>query len=327
MVRALTRTSGRYRFTARGRPTLKGIAEPVALFRVDAADGTPIAARRTSRPRARTAAVAVLALVLALVLVGVTIEARGGSNASSPPGSAAASSAQAVAASSSPLAGPSAVLRFNGGPNAPGTHCSSTFTPTICLALPKGWSVMTELSTEILLTNEPSIVDGYQNAGQFKPFAELGAKWQSITISRPSVSVVPCSHYQPVGSGAVEPLTKTIGTTRQDFVDQLRTRPDLHVTEPVPSQLGASDVFVTDVTQARSCGIPVVYLDWWAFCTCPNGFSEYRGFAAVPGASSRIFALDHGDQTIVIAVTAPTAKFPAYVDEAKSLLSTLTFGP
>lgn len=65
-VRALTRTSGRLAFTARGRRRLKGIAEPIALYRVDPAGAVgPAPARRLgSRSSFALGGIAVAALLV-----------------------------------------------------------------------------------------------------------------------------------------------------------------------------------------------------------------------------------------------------------------------
>jgi class 3 adenylate cyclase len=326
-VRVLTRTSGHYRFTPRGKPTLKGIGEPIALFRVDPIGEAATGAQPRTLPRVRVVGVGGLMLVGVLALVGVTIVARGSSGATPPPGSpTAAGGAAARGTAASSVTTGSSPLPLIGGPNQPGTHCSATFTPTICLTLPKGWSVVSELASEILISDDTAVLDSYQGGIRA---AELGAHWKSITISRPSFSVVPCSNYQPAGPGSLRaPDTVPVGSTREAFVAQLRDRPGLQVSAPVPSQLGANDAFVADVSLIRSCGpVPIVYLDWFGPCTCPDGLPSYAGFAAVTGATSRLFVLDHQNQTIVLAATAPTSAFPAYVEGAKAILSSLTFAP
>ncbi len=333
-VRVLTRTSGRYRFTARGKPTLKGIVEPVALFRVDPMGEAAHGARPRTLPRVRIVSAGALLLASALVFVGVAFVARGSSRATPPPGpSTGAGAGAALSPSASSLKTGSSPLPLIGGQNEPGTHCSTTFKPTVCLTLPEGWSVISELASEILISDEPAVLDQYQGGaltgGRIYRAPEMGKHWKSITISRPSFSVVPCSSYPPAGPGSLRaPVTVPIGSTREAFAAQLRDRPGLQVSATVPSQLGANDAFVVDVSLIRSCGaVPIVYLDWFGPCSCPDGLPDYAGFAAVTGATSRLFMLDHENQTIVIAATAPTSAFPTYVETAKAVLSSLTFAP
>ncbi len=111
----LTRTSGRYRFTARGRPMLKGLVEPVAIYaaqRAEAGGTEP----QGGGPTLRTvgpAAGAAAALLIVIGLVGVVAIARlaGGSGSGSPSGSSGDSarptgSSGAVVVATAPVASP-----------------------------------------------------------------------------------------------------------------------------------------------------------------------------------------------------------------------------
>jgi outer membrane protein assembly factor BamB/class 3 adenylate cyclase len=137
-VRSLTRTSGRYRFSPRGHPTLKGIVEPIALYRVEPADGTaaPLPwprGRSTIGQRPLIAAgvtVVVIAATAAVLLIG-----RGGSpgGAQGAGASAAATSSGLQRSASPPNAPPLAELKLlweKSGPTQP-TPCCQTWWPAI----------------------------------------------------------------------------------------------------------------------------------------------------------------------------------------------------
>jgi class 3 adenylate cyclase len=104
IVRFLTRTSLPLRFTSRGSPKLKGIAEPIALYRVDPAESNAAAAaasggasRRFARPAVVAAIVAIAILIGGAAAVGLLGFAR--PSTASAPSASAGGSAQAAAAS------------------------------------------------------------------------------------------------------------------------------------------------------------------------------------------------------------------------------------
>lgn len=92
-VRGLTRTSGRLTFVARGRPRLKGIAEPIALYRVLPADEAVAASATRLADRRPLLAAGALALVV-VAGAGVVLASRllggGGGPTATPPGSGVA---------------------------------------------------------------------------------------------------------------------------------------------------------------------------------------------------------------------------------------------
>jgi class 3 adenylate cyclase len=104
-VRFLTRTSLPIRFTPRGSPKLKGITEPIALYRVDAAGTVGTVAPRPSAGRRRSTAIAAAAIgtiailavaVIALQTLGADHPTPG--STSSPSGGLASADASAVVA-------------------------------------------------------------------------------------------------------------------------------------------------------------------------------------------------------------------------------------
>jgi eukaryotic-like serine/threonine-protein kinase len=111
-VRSLTRTSGHYRFTARGHPTLKGIAEPIALYRVEPAQSATTVAPSLGRPTIQRRALlagglafAVVAVIAAAVLsnrgpLGTGTSPGGSERSPLPSHSSAVTTAPALASSS-----------------------------------------------------------------------------------------------------------------------------------------------------------------------------------------------------------------------------------
>jgi outer membrane protein assembly factor BamB/class 3 adenylate cyclase len=142
-VRSLTRTSGRYRFTSRGRPTLKGIAEPIALYRVELAhDTAAVALPSSGRPALplRTMLVAGVAL-LVIAAAAALLNARNVPREMETAPPAALGSGSPITASPSSTSGstpsstpsPLAALKLlweQSGPAQP-TPCCQTWWPAI----------------------------------------------------------------------------------------------------------------------------------------------------------------------------------------------------
>jgi outer membrane protein assembly factor BamB/class 3 adenylate cyclase len=133
-VRSLTRTSGRYRFRSRGHPTLKGIIEPIALYRVDPADGTagalpPSRGRPVIGYRPLLAVgVGLVAIAAAVVLIG-----RGGSTGGPQGTGASAAATSPLGSSAAPTASALAELKLlweKSGPTQP-TPCCQTWWPAL----------------------------------------------------------------------------------------------------------------------------------------------------------------------------------------------------
>ncbi len=107
-VRSLTRSSLPITFVSRGRPALKGVAEPVELFSVRTGDPAAAVARprrrpaETARTRAALVGVGAAVVVLAVVVVAALSGGPGASGASLSPGSSglAASPSSALATTS-----------------------------------------------------------------------------------------------------------------------------------------------------------------------------------------------------------------------------------
>lgn len=138
-VRGLTRTSGRLIFTSVGRRTLKGITEPIALYRAEptgsgllaAAGGRgPIWRRRSVL--AGAGGVLLLGIVSAVAVTGVL--GPGGFSGSASPTPRGTEPAETLVPSGTP-----APIPFHIGALDAGTYVSSVFRPQIQFRLPSGW--------------------------------------------------------------------------------------------------------------------------------------------------------------------------------------------
>jgi class 3 adenylate cyclase len=146
-VRGLTRTRQIGTFEPVGLRRLKGIGEPIALYRVLAPGttaATPVASRRLPMPLMY---VGVLVVVVVL-LAGPAYALLAGFGASATPVPPAGSGASATpvgpggppTSSLATTASPSAPERLRQGALRAGVYATSTFQPGIVLTLEEGWS-------------------------------------------------------------------------------------------------------------------------------------------------------------------------------------------
>ena len=216
-VRSLTRTSGRYRFTPRGHPSLKGISEPIGLFAAqdassEASRPSLISVPRSSRsPAAADRGIGLIAIAgVAMISVGTVVSGalgpgRGTGSSPSPgpvsSGLATSSSASAVGlASAATPPGPSGPRPFHTGLLAAGTYVSNLMDPPIRFTVPEGWNGIEELPNYI----------------ELQPFTDESSQLVFLT---PSVAYAPCS------------LTdfETLPTGREDLVAWLKADKGLSV--------------------------------------------------------------------------------------------------
>src|SRR5439155_19022181 len=100
-VRALTRTSFAARFVPRGTPRLKGITEPIAVYRVlPVAGAGPTAATVVRGPAARARGLAVLAGAAAILIVVAAVLTSGVLGGRSPTASGPGPSSNGVGSAS-----------------------------------------------------------------------------------------------------------------------------------------------------------------------------------------------------------------------------------
>ncbi len=304
-VRSLTRTSGRYRFVARGRPALKGIAEPIAIFAAEDATAQPLGPDPSApgRPaRGRAALVVVLAGVAALGVGAIVIFAPGpgrvGDGATTSGGSlglAAASSASDAATStstSSPT--PSGPTAFHTGRLAAGSYMTTVFEPTIDFTVPDGWSGNVEIPNYLELS----------------PF---GVDNEGLAFMTPSIGFVPCSttEYTPLPE------------RREDLVEWIRTNPGLEVAVAGTVTLGGVEAVELQVGLGDGCHGMAVQPLFLIRKLGQNFLDQNDRWSITQGRASPIFVMDIGGRTVVALIGASDAKLDAFSRDAKTVLSSL----
>ncbi len=307
-VRSLTRTSGRYRFTARGRPTLKGIAEPIALFaatEASADDAAPVAPDHAASRRRLTPLVA--GAGLGLVAIAVVAAWLLGGAAGSPASSA---DPQAARRSAGPSDGPSASIigtsaspaasgpqPFHTGRLAAGTYVSTVFKPSLEFTVPDGWNGITEL---------PNFLEIDSSADENEQLVFLG----------PSVGYAPCSSTDFV----------TLPARREDLVAWLMANKGLSITLAGTLPIGNVEAQELDVGLGDGCanhlGQPLFLIQ-----RQPNGTTGDDRWVVTPGPASPAYFIDAGDRTLVALVGSPASKLDAFTRDVRTVLSSLEVGP
>jgi len=317
-VRGLVRTSGRYAFSPRGRPTLKGIGEPIALYRVDDAAATtaPIRAgpNRRTDPSARRSIV--FAAVLVLVVGGAAVLAwraaaggpgpapsslAGGSGSpaagSSPSAAAAAGSgATALASPTSPV--PSGPQPFTLGRLVPGTYSTSAMRPALTFTVGDGWNAITEL---------PNFVE----------IDRFGDDSLQLAFITPSVGYAPCTMDTYVALPA----------HREDLATWLLSNPSLSVTLAGTISLGNAEAQQLDISLGTGCPTPIVEQAVFQIRKL-SGFTDPDDRVTVTtGRTLPTYLIDAGDgRTLVAMIDAPPSKLAAFVPQARSVFASLHVG-
>jgi class 3 adenylate cyclase len=303
-VRALTRTSGRYRFIARGRPSLKGITEPIALFAAE--EATAIAPAPPARTPKRgvvagIAAVIAVAVIGAAVLVGPLRPYRAGTASQSSglsPGLAGPSVREGVASaslsSSSAVPGPQP---FHTGPLAAGTYATTVMKPPIQFSVPEGWSGFSEL---------PNFVE----IDLFKDERE------QLILMFPSVGYVPCSTTEFV----------TLPSRREDLAAWLLANRGLSVHVTGTLGLGDAEAQELEVGLGDGCQGQAVQ-PLFLIQNSPNGTNGDDRWVVTPGPAAPIYLIDAGGRTLVGLVGSPPSKLDAFKVDARTVLSSLDVSP
>ena len=294
-VRSLTRTSGRLVFTPIGRRTLKGITEPIALYRAELA-GTGAAADASGhgpiwrRPSVVAGAGGLVVLVLAALVV------KGGFGpAGASPSASVAPSASEPASSSSPLIGQLPVDRRT---IAPGTYAPNRNKDVVSVTVSKEldqshWWVVAD--TEDVLWFERPIPPG--TAG--------------VALAR--ISVV----YK---TGCKSDGTQIIGGSPTDLIDWVQSAPQFDASElGSATALGRYGIGIEATVvapPAGSCQDRTTNVLVWSL-----GESTY-----VLRAGSRILfeALNDGSRTLAVVFSADNAtELTAARDASENLLNSM----
>ena len=282
-VRGLTRTSGRLTFTPVGKRTLKGIAEPMPLFRAEASESLLAAATGGRGPTWRRPAVlagvgGVFLLAAVAVLVGTGNLGLGASSPAATPSSG--SSASQLASSQSPLGQQLPDLRL---PIAPGTYAPNRNqeVASVTISSEPGqshWWVAVD-TEDVLWFEKPS------------PPGTAGVALARITVV-----------YK---GGCESDGTRTIGDRPQDLIDWVQTAPQFDESQPSSAvDLGRSGIAIGAtvlIPPAGTCtGNPNrtnVFL--WSLGGSP--------FALRAGSRILFEALDDGSRTLAVVFEAQNA--------------------
>ncbi len=309
-VRQLTRTYLEVTFIPRGRRRLKGISEPVAVYRVDP-PGTILP--RTWRTWAVPVAGALLVAAVGgyLLLSGIPFPgAEASASASAVPSSTAASPTGSTAASVVPIAIPS--FDPETGPpddwptplNAGTTYALTQFRPHTTFTVPDDtWraSVDEPDGFEVVRWTGPDMADGY-----------LSAAFIQVVFEGP----------------CPDASTRLLDDTPEALVEWLQTHPHLDATSPFPVSVGGYPGLSVDIelnAEEPDCETPVdPFLEGniWLF---PIGDTSFR---LAPDEHIRVIVVEVAERPITfLAGTLGTTDFEPFAEAADAVLASMEFGP
>ena len=319
-VRSLTGSSPDLTFTARGRPHLKGVAEPVSVFAVTDARAVPGRVRPPTtlgRQPGRLGILALVGLIAALAVVGaMVVLPRAGSPAPSPSaaGAVAASPSAAPTGTATGTAGPTRPEIPSDGPisipisdglaphvtTPPGTYRTTNFKPAMTFRLSTGWEA---------LIDEPDAFElNRQTSSRGKPDGGL-------LFSRSRVGYAgPCSSDKPI----------RLGDTTDAMLDWIEALDFVTLTDPVPVTIGgASGVRLDGVVDTKPASCPDAPTDaqgWYAL------LSDSRGAIYLePGEQVGFTVLDVDGQPVLMIADRPAASQADIGHEIDAVLVTVEF--
>ena len=154
-VQILTASVLPVRYVSRGRQQLKGIPEPVAVYRAERGEFSSATAPSRLRS-ARSLAVAAIAAITLLVAASLGWLVLGQRVIPLPSSSAAASSPSPQPTAQQPP-GASSPVPLKAGDLAPATYVTKRFEPSVVMSVPEGWSASLESPDYFLLrlTSQP----------------------------------------------------------------------------------------------------------------------------------------------------------------------------
>ena len=318
VVRGLIRTSGRYRFTPRGRPTLKGLAEPIALYRVEPDLGeTAVTAGRVTprRPAMVGGGVPVLVAAVLIVTIGVALAMAwniglGAAGVSPRPGSPAST---ALAQASGPAGSPLGAVASNGTPRPsdpqasegpqplklgllePGTYTTTIMQPGFSFTAGDGWNVTTELPNYIEMET-------------------FGDDSQQLAFMSPSVGFAPCTADELV----------TVPARREDLVAWLSANPGLDVKMAGAVVLGTTEAQELVIGLGDRCTTGLGEQPLFQVGTFANANQNPEvAWVITAGPPDPTYLIDADGTTLVVLTDAPAAKMDAFQRRVKEVLSSL----
>jgi class 3 adenylate cyclase len=277
-VRGLTRTSGRLTFVPVGRRTLKGIAEPVALFRAEPAAGVLATAAGGRGPIWRRRSVLAGIGGLAVLALAALVVAKGGFGPlGASPSASAGPSASQIAASPSVLIGE---LPNEGTVVPPGTYAIHHFPGVASVTISEEvdqsqWKVAAD--NEGLLYFEKPIPPGRAGVG----LARILVVWTGGCFSDP---------------------TRTIGDRPQDLINWVQSAPQFDASEPYAvTDLGLIGIGIEATVLGAPAGSLCEGNEVWLWGVGGGYWNPREGTRIV------FEALDDGSRTLTVVFVATNA--------------------
>ncbi len=304
-VRSLTRTSGRLTFTAVGRRTLKGITEPIALYRAEPAGGVAAAAAGGRGPIWRRRSV--LAGAGGVLLLGIVsavavprVLGPGGFAGSASPTPRGTEPTETLAPSGTP-----APIPFHIGALDAGVYVSSVFRPQMQFRLPSGWVGGPD--------QDPNIASGVEDA-------------DTLNLTRATDRNTGIFVYDALvvvdGMCMVEEDFRPFDSPLQ-LIEFLQANTNLVASNPVPRTVGGSTGYSITISNARFPG----------YGECPGVYR--RGVPIVKSAGNDywvdgdhqilVISLQIGDHVVAIFVESPPEDALEFQAAAEDILATVTF--
>ncbi len=303
-VRSLTRTGGRYRFTSRGSHRLKGLAEPIALYRAEAV--TEGAARR-AEPRAtgvRRGAAALAIVALGAITLGAAYVALGGpgSGPSRGPSPSSAGASASPLTSASAGASPSGVEPFPNGIIEPGTYETADFKPRIRLTFADdAWGKALEVPSVLILQEVDNVF-----------WTEVSAR--VLVLFRPGVGYVGCSNDE----------TKMIGANAaEDVIEYLTGNPGLDAEAPAARSIARLDGVLVRFRLGPACGTDPGAKPLFQLWMGTGALSADHILRALTGPVYEVFVTEVNGDVLALWFAAPEVRWDAFSESARSLLTTL----
>ena len=112
----------------------------------------------------------------------------------------------------------------------------------------------------------------------------------------------------------------------EDMVAWLREHPYLEAGEPTPANVGGVsgtqlDVVVSPVPKEYSYECPAPCVPGWDLSAEPDAYDF------LPGYKDRLFVLDVGGETVIVAIEAPEETFEEFLPKAQKVLDTVEWEP
>jgi hypothetical protein len=311
-VRGLTRTSGRLQFVPLGKKRLKGIDEPIVLFRAEpmgaqrAGGGARVANRRRRWALAGVAGVlALLGIGAAAALTGM-LDLGGAAVSDSPtPGGSGAAETLAPSGSGGPTP-------FHVGYLEAGEYVSTVFQPTVQFRLPSPWVGGPD--------QDENLASGVEDA-------------DTLALTTPSDPAMGIFIYDALV--AVDGLCMVEENFRPfdaplELIEILQANTNLESSNPVPKTVGSTTGYSITVSNVRvpspgECPVPVDHPLNEDRTGIPIVRSARNDYWVDDDHVVQVIALQVGDHIVAIFVESPPEDVESFQAAADEILETVTF--